>query len=89
MIFKRVFKEDILSFKRENTRGNPDSEILYSVENLEILIRHRCGKEQVGTSQIERSSSQNQEEFLSFQYFELEINFERTLLKSKSESDLK
>ena len=57
-----------------------EREILHSVENIESLIRRRRGKEQVGISQIERSFSQNQEEFHSFQYFELEINFERSLL---------
>ena len=35
------------------------------------------------------SSSQNQEEFHSFQDLELETNFERSLLRSKSELDLK
>ena len=83
-IFKRVFEEDILAFSRAHIIGKPDSEILYSVENTGSLIRHRCGKEQVGTSQVERSFSQNQEEFHSLQEFELETNFKRSLLKSKS-----
>ena len=48
------------------TRGNPNSKILYSVENPEILIKRRCCKEQVGTSQFDRSYSQNQEEFITF-----------------------
>ena len=65
--------------------NNHNYEILYSAENPESLIRRRCGKEQVGTSQVERSSSKNQEEFLSFQYFKLEANFENCLLRSKSE----
>ena len=59
------------------------------MQNPESLIRRRCGEEQVGTSQIKRSSSQNQEEFLSFQYFDLETKFEHSLLRYKSESDIK
>ena len=59
------------------------------MENPEILIRRRHGKEQINTSQVESSFSHNQEEFHSFQDFDLETNFERSLLRSKSESDLK
>ena len=62
---------------------------LYIVENPESLIRRRRGKKQVGISQIERSSSQTQEKFLSFHYFKLETKFEQYFLRSKSESKLK
>ena len=44
-----------------HTRGQPNSEALYSVEDLEILIRKIKGKEQIGTPQIEWHFSQNQE----------------------------
>ena len=53
------------------------------------MIRRRRGKEQISTSHIERSFFQNQEEYLSFQDLDLEINFERSLLRSKLESYLK
>ena len=59
------------------------------MENLEILIRCRRAKEQINTSHVERSFSQNQEEYFSFQCFELETNLEKSLLRSKSESYLK
>ena len=56
------------------------------MENPEILIRRRYGKERINTSQTEGSFSQ---EFHSFQNFEWETSFQRSLLRSKSESDLK
>ena len=59
------------------------------MENPKILVRRRRGKEQISTSHAERSFSQNQEENFSFQYFELETNFEKSLLRSKFETDLK
>ena len=54
-----------------------------------ILIRKRKGKEHEGTSQIEISFSQTQEEFISFQDFDLETKFEQSLLRSNYESELK
>ena len=66
-----------------HTRGNPDFEILYSMQNPKSVIRRIRGREQAGTSQAERSFSQNQEEFHSFQEFEWETIFERSLLRSK------
>ena len=59
------------------------------MENPKILIRRRNGKEQISTSQDERSFSQNQEYFHNFQYFELETNLENSLLRSKSRSNFK
>ena len=61
--------------------------MLYSVENLEILIRRSSGKERINTSKIEGPFSQ--EVFHSFQDFHWETSFERSLLRSKYESDLK
>ena len=59
------------------------------MEDLKILIRKRRGKEQVDTSKIEQSFSQTQEEFLIFQDLDLDLKFEQSLLRYKSESDLK
>ena len=53
-----------------------------------IIVVWACDKQE-GTSQIEWSFSQTQEEFLSFQDFDLETKFEQSLLRSKSESYLK
>ena len=78
-----------MSFRRTHTRGNPNSKNLYSVEDPKSLIRKRKRKEWEGTSQIERSFSQTQEEFLSFQDFDLETNFEQFFLRYKSKSYLK
>ena len=55
------------------------------MENQKILFRSR-GKEKINISQFGASSSQ---EFHSIQDFGWESNFERSLLKSKSEPDLK
>ena len=85
--FSENISEDILASRRAHTRVNPDSEILHSVEKLEILFRCRNGKEKVNTSQTERSLLQ--EEFYSFKYFDFGITVENYLLRSKSESDLK
>ena len=60
----------------------------YCVEDIEILLRRSKGKEQEITSQLERSFSLSQEEFLSFQDFDLDPNLEQSLLKSKFGSDL-
>ena len=84
-LFSRGYsKEYILSSRKAHTRGNLDSEILYNVENPEILVRRRRGKEQLSTSHTERSLFQNQEEYFSFRDLDLEINVERYLLRSKS-----
>ena len=77
--------EGILAPRRSHTRGNTNTETLLSVENPEILLRNRA-KEQIDISQFGASSSQ---EFHSIQDFGWETNFERSLLKSKFESDLK
>ena len=55
------------------------------MENTEGFLRSR-GKEQINISQFGASSSQ---EFHSIQDFGWETNFERSLLKSKYESNLK
>ena len=74
-------KEDILDFRREHTRGNSDSKILYSVENPKSLSRRRRGKEQISTSHTERPLFQHQEEYYSFQVLDLEIDVEMSLLR--------
>ena len=81
----RKILEGILASKRSHTRGNPDIEILQSVENPEKLFRIR-GKEKINISQFGASSSQ---EFHNIQDFRWGTNFERSFLKSKSKSDLK
>ena len=86
MISRRFSKKDIIASRRTHTRGNPSSAILYGVENPKRLIRCRPGKERINTSQTEGSFSQ---EFHSFHNFEWETSFQRSLLRSKSESDLK
>ena len=55
------------------------------MENLERLLRNK-GREQIDISQSDASSSQ---EFHRIQEFGRETNFKISLLKSKSESDLK
>ena len=55
------------------------------MEDPEKIFRKK-GKEKIDISQFGASSSQ---EFHSIQYFGRETNFERSLLKSKDESDLK
>ena len=55
------------------------------MENPERLLRNK-GKEQINISQFGASSSQ---EFHSIRDFGWKPNFERSLVKSKYESDLK
>ena len=72
-----------MASRRAQTRGNPNSEILQSVENPERLFRHRTRKEKDSTSQTERSLFQ--EEFYSFQDLDLGVNVGNYLLRSKLE----
>ena len=69
--------EGILDPRRSHTRGNPNTEILLSVENPERLLRSKR-KEQINISQFRASSSQ---EFHSIHDFGRETNFEKSLLK--------
>ena len=78
-----------MASRRAHTRVKLDSEVLYGVGNPESLIRHRHGKEKINTSQVERSFSQNQEEYFTFQDFKLETNLENSMLRYKYEFDLK
>ena len=72
--------EEILDLRRANTRGNPNTETLQSVEDPERLLRNK-NKEIINSSQFSASSSQD---FHSIQESEWETSVERLLLKSKS-----
>ena len=76
-----------MASRRVHTQGNPNSEILQSVENSKSLFRRRSGKEKASTSQTERSLFQ--EEFYSFQDLDLGLNVGNPMLRYKSDSFLK
>ena len=78
------FSKDILALKI-HTQGNSDTEVLWSLEDPEKIFRKR-DKEKIDISLFGASSSQY---FHSTSDQEWEINVEKGLLKSKSESDLK
>ena len=77
--------EDILAFRRASTRGNPNTDILQSMENPQILLRNK-NKEKINSSQFGASSSQY---FHSIQESKWKTSVERLLLKWKSKYDLK
>ena len=68
---------------RRHTRGNSDTEVLKSLDDLEKLFK-RKDKEKLGFPLFGASSSQD-----SPIDPEWEVNVGRSLLKTKSESDLK
>ena len=70
---------------RRHTRGNSDIEILKSLEDPENLFKKK-DKEKIDFSLFGASSSRDSP---SIFYQEWEVNVERSLLKTKSESDLK
>ena len=74
-----------MAFRRPHTRGNPDTEILLGVDNPNKLVTNK-GKDQLDIPQFGISSTL---EFHIIQDSVWETNFERSLLKSKSEYDLK
>ena len=76
--------KDILASKR-HTQGNSDTEFLWSLEDPEKIFRKR-DKEKIDISLFGASSSQDFHRTLDQEW---EINVEKGLLKSKSESDLK
>ena len=82
-------KYEIMAFKRVHTRGNPNFEPLHIVEDLDRILRKGKGKYQEGNSQLETYFYLSQEEILSLQGLDFYINFEQSILKSKSKTDLK
>ena len=77
--------EGILASRRPHKRGNPNAEILQGVDNPNKLLRNK-GKDQLDIPHFGNSSTL---EFHSIQDSFWETNFERSLLNSKSKSDLK
>ena len=69
---------------RRHTRGNSDTEVLRSLEDPEKIFKKK-DKEKVDISMFGASSSQN---FHSIFDQKWEIDIEKGLLKSKSESNL-
>ena len=71
--------EGIPTSRKPHTRGNPDAEILQGVDNPNKLIRNK-GKYQLDIIQFGNSLKS---------LLKSKSNFERSLLKSKLQSDLK
>ena len=74
-----------MASRRPHTQGNPDIEILQGLDNPNKLLRNK-GKYQLDIPQFGNSSTQ---EFHSIHDYVWETNFEMSLLKYRSESDLK
>ena len=53
-IQENCFKDDIFASRRVHRRDNHDYEILYSLDDPESLFTRSEGKEQKGTTQLER-----------------------------------